>query len=74
MRQPATSVRNVISEYVPRISRSFDKELVQSSTDSKEKQTNDDVNCIVIDSSCCNIATSYIILKICHVIVSPVCV
>lgn len=73
MRQPATSVRNVISEYVPRISPSFDKEL-QSSTDSKEKQTNDDVNCIVIDSSCCNIATSYIILKICHVIVSPVCV
>lgn len=73
MRQPATSVRNVISEYVPRISRSFDKEL-QSSTDSKEKQTNDDVNFIVIDSSCCNIATSYIILKICHVIVSPVCI
>lgn len=73
MRQPATSVRNVISEYVPRISRSFDKEL-QSSTDWKEKQTNDDVNCIVIDSSCCNIATSYIILKICHVIVSPVCI
>lgn len=73
MRQPATSVRNVISEYVPRISRSFDKEL-QSSTNSKEKQTNDDVNCIVIDSSCCNIATSYIILKICHVIVSPVCI
>lgn len=60
-RQPATSVRNI----------TYDKKL-ESSTDSK--QTNDDVNRIVIDSSSCNIATNYIILKIRHVIALPACV